>query len=144
MRLISYNNKILVNLNLMGICEYYLVIHCRLTLCLINFFIFPWKDSIMPFFWSFDLKNGKYSNDLSDCNGTRTRNPLIRKQTLNHLAKLVSLVTWLNVRLQTKWLSVRVPLQTLKIQISRLFQAKQGVPWHSGNCRVWVPFKTRT
>ena len=26
---------------------------------------------------------------LSDCNGTRTHNHLVRKRTLNHLAKLV-------------------------------------------------------
>ena len=29
-----------------------------------------------------------YSN-IDDCNGTRTHNHLIRKRTLNHLAKLV-------------------------------------------------------
>ena len=52
---------------------------------------------------------------LSDCNGTRTHNQLVHKQTLNHLA---SLAKWLRVRLRTKW------LQSLKLQISRLFQAK--------------------
>ena len=29
------------------------------------------------------LKQGKY-NSYSDCNGTRTHNHLVRKQTLNH------------------------------------------------------------
>ena len=58
---------------------------------------------------------------LSDCNWTRTQNHLIRKRTLNHLAKLnsahsfkVSLAKWLSVRLRTKWFWVRAQLQSLK------------------------------
>ena len=35
-----------------------------------------------------------------------------------------SLAKWLSVRLRTKWLWVRVPLQSLKLQISRLFRAR--------------------
>ena len=53
-----------------------------------------------------------------NCNRTRTRNHLARKWTLNHLAKC------LIVRLQTKWLCVRVPLQPLNFQISRLLIAR--------------------
>ena len=45
---------------------------------------------------------------LSDCNWTRTQNLLVRKRTLNHLAK------WLSVCLQTKWFWVWVQLQLLK------------------------------
>ena len=45
---------------------------------------------------------------LSDCSGTRTDSHLIRKQILNHLAKW-----WFSVYLQTKWLCVQVPLQSL-------------------------------
>ena len=37
---------------------------------------------------------------------------------LNHLT---SLAKWLSVLLQTKWLWVRIPLLSLKLQISRLF-----------------------
>ena len=48
---------------------------------------------------------------LSDCNWTRTQNHLVRKQTLNHLAKLACV--WLSVCLQTKWFWVRVRLQSL-------------------------------
>ena len=48
---------------------------------------------------------------LSDCNGTRTHNHLVRKRTLNHLA---SLAKWLSVRLGTKWLWVLVSLHSLK------------------------------
>ena len=52
---------------------------------------------------------------LSDWNGTWTHNYLVRKQTLNHLAKLANLAKWLSVRLWTKWLWVWVPLQSLTI-----------------------------
>ena len=41
---------------------------------------------------------------LSNCNWTRTHNPLVHKWALNHLAKLVSLAKWLSVCLWTKWL----------------------------------------
>ena len=47
---------------------------------------------------------------LRDRNGTRTHNHLVRKRSLNHLAN------WpksLSISLQTKWLCVRVPLQSL-------------------------------
>ena len=53
---------------------------------------------------------------LSDCNGTRTLNHLVRKETFNHLAQLASF------RLGTRWLWVRVPLQSLKLQILHLFE----------------------
>ena len=42
---------------------------------------------------------------LSDCNWTRTQNHLVRKRTINHLAK------WLSVCLWTKWFWIRVQLQ---------------------------------
>ena len=45
---------------------------------------------------------------LSDCYWTRTQNLLVRKRTLNHFAK------WLSVSLQTKWFWVRVQLHFLK------------------------------
>ena len=46
---------------------------------------------------------------LSDCNWTRTQNHLVRKRTLNHLAK------WLSILVRTKWFWVRVQLQELHI-----------------------------
>ena len=49
------------------------------------------------------LETGAISEVLSDCNGTRTYNHAVRKRTLNHLV---------SGRLQTKWLWVRVPLQS--------------------------------
>ena len=38
--------------------------------------------------------------------------------------KIINNSKWLSVRLQTKWLWVRIPLQSLKLHISRLFQTK--------------------
>ena len=57
------------------------------------------------------------------------QNHLVRKRTLNHLAKrhLVSLAKWLSVRLQTKWFWVRVQLQLLKLQILRLLRARSSL-----------------
>ena len=51
---------------------------------------------------------------LSDCNWTRTRNHLVRKRTFPHLAKLAKLAKWLSAHLRTKWLWVRVQLQSVK------------------------------
>ena len=62
-------------------------------------------------------------NGLRDCNWTRTHNHLVHKQTLDHLAKLASLAKCSSVCLWTKRLWVRVQLQSLKLQISRL------LPW---------------
>ena len=50
---------------------------------------------------------------LSDCNWIRTHNHLVRKGTLNHIAKLADLAKWLSVRLRTKWSWVLVQLQSL-------------------------------
>ena len=48
---------------------------------------------------------------LSDCNVIQTHKHLVRKQTLNHLAKLM-LLTNVSVRLLTKWFWVQIPLQS--------------------------------
>ena len=61
------------------------------------------------------------NNNTSDCNGTQTHNHSVYKRTLNHSANLASLAKWFSVPLGTKWLWVRVPLQSLKPQISRMF-----------------------
>ena len=52
------------------------------------------------------FKAGAKSEWLSDCNWTRTQSHLVRKQTLNHYAKL-------SVHLQANWFWVRVQLQSL-------------------------------
>ena len=64
---------------------------------------------------------------LSDSNGIQTHNHLVHKRTLNHLAKLVCWAKCLSVRLQTKWLWVRIPLRSLKLQIWRLLQARSSL-----------------
>ena len=47
--------------------------------------------------------------NLLECNGNRSHNNIVRNQTLNHLAK------WLSVLLHTNWLWVRFPLVTYNI-----------------------------
>ena len=66
-----------------------------------------------------------------ECNATRTQNHLVHlvgKRTLNHLGK------WLSVGLQTRWLWVRVPLQSLKLEISpvstkKFFDIQAIIEW---------------
>ena len=72
-------------------------------------------------------KNSGGSFSLRDCNGIWTHNQLVYKQPLNCSVKLASLAWWLSVRLRNKWLWVRIPLQSLKYQISRLFWARSSL-----------------
>ena len=58
-------------------------------------------------------RSTRYIWSLSDSNGIRNHNHLVREPTLSHLAKLVSLAKWLSVGLQIKWLRVRIPLLSL-------------------------------
>ena len=81
-----------------------------------------------------DKRKTIYSNNfplqsllLHDCSRIRTHKDLVRKRTVNHLAKLASLAKWLSAPLQTKWLWVRLLLQSLKLQISRLFRARSSL-----------------
>ena len=53
--------------------------------------------------------------------GLERVNTQVCKRTLNHSAILASLTEWLSFRLQSKWLCVRVPFQSLNHKISRLF-----------------------
>ena len=55
-------------------------------------------------------RNRRDTRSLSDSNGIRTHNHLLRKWTLNHLTKLTSLAEWLSVWSQTKSLWVRISL----------------------------------
>ena len=55
-------------------------------------------------------RNRRDTRSLSDSNGIRTHNHLVRKWTLNHLTKLTSLAEWLSVWSQTKSLWVRISL----------------------------------
>ena len=80
------------------------------------------KDSRIVIFKNYSFSEGIYYSlytlALSDCNWTRTQNHLVRKRTLNHLAKF--------------W--VRVQLQSLKLQISRLFRAS-SLTFRQTECR---------
>ena len=52
-------------------------------------FIANIKNMFIFFPSNFSAGQGITKPFLSDCNGTRTHNQLVRKRTLNHLAKLV-------------------------------------------------------
>ena len=67
-----------------------------------------------------------YVGNLSECNGIRTHNHLVRKRTwltiwVNDLSK------WFRVPLRTIWLWVPIPWKSLKLQLSRLFRAKNSL-----------------
>ena len=51
----------------------------------------------------------------------------VRKHEKHLFSYLASLAKWLSVRLRTKWLWVRVPFQSLKLQILRLFRARSSL-----------------
>ena len=61
---------------------------------------------------------------------------------LNHLANLAK---WLSVRFWTKWLCVRVPLQSLKLQISRLLLARSSLTfrWLWSGASLWNAYVRR-
>ena len=67
---------------------------------------------------------------LSDCNWTLTHNHLVRKRTLRTFTKCLS------ARSKTKWLWVRVQVQSLKFQISRLFRARISLTFRQGNSKI--------
>ena len=64
------------------------------------------------------------SKYIENSNGIRTHSPLVRKRTLNQLAKLASLAKLLSVCLRNKWLWVRILLPSLKLQIWRLLRER--------------------
>ena len=51
-----------------------------------------WKDSYYCIYCTDRFKTCQRATKLSDCNGIRTLNHLVRKWTLNHLAKLAMVV----------------------------------------------------
>ena len=51
-----------------------------------------------------------------------------------NLTKLASFAKWLNVLLWTKWLWVRVQLQSLKLQILRLLRARSPLTFSNYEC----------
>ena len=87
----------------------------------------------------------KIINKSNDCNRTRNQNHLYRKRTLTHLAKLAK---WLSCVLST-YLYGAFDCIFLSRQVCFCHDRfgawfEQGVPWHSGNYRVWIHSETRT
>ena len=72
----------------------------------------------------YTLKNKFLQVKKTAANGIQTQNRLVRKQTPNQLAKLAK---WVSVRLRIKWLWVRIPLLSLKLQILHLFCARSSL-----------------
>ena len=85
----------------------------------------------------------QHMGSLSDCNRTLTQNHLVYEWTLNHLAKFNHLTIWLNVWVFIHELS-GCQFESCCSHLNFRYHAcfEQGVPWHSGNCRVWIHFKT--
>ena len=69
---------------------------------------------------------------LSDCNGTRTHNHLACKRTFDQLVFVYEL----------NGCKFESHCSHLNFRHHACF--KQGVSLHSGNCRVWIHFETRT
>ena len=107
--------------------EYFWVHNRNISNTFSNCHMFDYFKVQFPNFFVFSIIPNNHEHftyiSPSACNGTRTHTHLVRKRTLNHLVK------WSSVTLQTKWLRVRVPLQSLKLQISRLFRARSSLPF---------------
>ena len=83
------------------------------------------------------ILEGLTNSKENDCNGTRPHSHLVRKRPLNHLAKgtlkpfnhltMANLAKLLNVPFRTKLISVQIPLQSLNLEISRMFQARSSL-----------------
>ena len=107
---------------------------------------------------------------LSDSNGIRSHNHLVRERTLNHLAKLAGLAKWLSVlyglsgcgfesrccvlnikkhwfpdaecSLRAKWLWVRIPLLCAKHQKTLVSWCFQEM-WKWSNIRLKLNFQSK-
>ena len=82
---------------------------------------------------------------LCDCNGTRTHNHLVRKQTLNHLAKLAYLAKCLSVHLTEdlilfNQLSSVLNVYTKYLELSESFLVKSGIGIAVNDCNIICPF----
>ena len=82
----------------------------------------PYSKVLYTLFWLSDYNWARAHNHL--VHKTNTQPFELIKRTLNqfnHLAK------WLSVRSWTTWLWIRVQLQSLKLQISRLLRARSSL-----------------
>ena len=105
----------------------------------------------------------KIKQGISDCNGTRTHNHLVCKQTLNRLAKLTNTYAFGQTDQYLQYLrssiiwSVWPNGSVFAYKLSGCgFESRrshsifryhtcfeQGVPWHSGKYRVWIHSEMR-
>ena len=90
-----------------------------------------WQDAPVAFC---NLAKTFEHNTICDSNGIQTHNHLVRKRTLNHFAKLA------------KWLTCVVSTYLYGIHLNFRYRAcfEEGVPWHSGNYRVYIHSEMRT
>ena len=90
-----------------------------------------WRDSLLVFC---NLAKAFKHNAICDSSGIQTHNHLVRKRTLNHFAKLA------------KWLTCVVSTYLYGIHLNFRYRAcfEEGVPWHSGNYRVYIHSEMRT
>ena len=77
-------------------------------------------------------KHDWWNNRFSDCNWARTHNHLVHKQTLNGWVFIYEL----------SGCGFKSSCSHLNFRFRACFE--QGVPWHSGNYRVWIHSETRT
>ena len=97
------------------------------SLCMINVYDGPMENSI-------NQSNQMY---LSDCNWTGTQNHLVRKRTLRPI--------WPNGWVfiyELNGFGFESSCSHLNFRFHACFE--QGIPWHSGNYRVWIHSETRT
>ena len=73
-------------------------------------------------------------NTICDSSDIQTHNHLVRKRTLNHFVKLA------------EWLTCVVSTYLYGIHLNFRYRAcfEEGVPWHSGNYRVYIHSEMRT
>ena len=90
-----------------------------------------WRDTPLTFC---NLAKAFKHNTICDSNSIQTHNHLVRKRTLNHFAKLA------------KWLTCVVSTYLYGIHLNFRYRAcfEEGVPWHSGNYRVYIHSEMRT
>ena len=90
-----------------------------------------WRDAPLAFC---NLARAFKHNAICGSNSIQTHNHLVCKRTINHFAKMAKWLTWV--------------VSTYLYGIHLIFRYRacfeEGVPWHSGNCRVYIHSEMRT
>ena len=90
---------------------------------------FPWNSG-QHIFWIASEKRTWHDKNIKS-------NATYRYILTSQLSHLVKLANWLSVRLRTKWLSLSVPLQPLKLEMLRLFRAMSFFVFFSYFILIW-------